>query len=51
MDFAKTEVVVGPWLEVDPEREVFVGGGDTVAEANALLRGRYRAPFVVPDRV
>lgn len=51
VDFAKAEVVVGPWLEVDREREVFAGSGDTVSEANALLRGQYRAPFVVPDRV
>ena len=51
VDFAKTEIVVGPWLEVDAEKEVFVGGADTVARANALLRGQYRAPFVVPEKV
>ena len=47
----KAEVVVGPWLEVDAEREVFTGGGAAVARANALLRREYRAPFVVPDKV
>ena len=51
VDFAKAEVVVGPWLEVDPVRERFVGGGDAVSRANALLRGEYRAPFVVPENV
>jgi predicted dehydrogenase len=51
VDFAKAEVVVGPWLEVDPGREQFVGSGETVDRANALLRPEYRAPFVVPDRV
>ena len=51
VDFAKAEVVVGPWLEVDAETEQFVGSGDTVARANALLRREYRAPFVVPDKV
>ena len=51
VDWTKTEVVVGPWLEVDREREVFAGTGDAVAKANALLRGEYRAPFVVPERV
>ena len=51
VDFTKAEVVVGPWLEVDRGREQFVGTGETVARANALLRGQYRAPFVVPDQV
>ena len=51
VDFNKAEVVVGPWLEVDPKSEQFVGTGDAVSKANALLRGQYRAPFVVPERV
>jgi predicted dehydrogenase len=51
VDVDKAEVVVGPWLEVDAEREVFKGGGATVNQANALLRREYRAPFVVPDKV
>lgn len=51
VDFAKTEVVVGPWLEVDPSREQFIGNGSAVAQANALLRGHQRAPFVIPDQV
>lgn len=51
VDFAKAEVVVGPWLEVDTGREQFIGRSDTVAKANLILRGRQRAPFVIPDRV
>jgi Oxidoreductase family, C-terminal alpha/beta domain len=51
VDFTKAGVVVGPWLEVDAVKEQFVGGGDVVARANSLLRGAYRAPFIVPERV
>ncbi len=51
VDFAKTEVVVGPWLEIDPNTEWFVGGSELVAKANALARGRYREPFVVRENV
>ena len=51
VDFAKAEVVVGPWLEVDTRREEFIGSGDIVAKANLLLRGQHRAPFVIPERV
>jgi hypothetical protein len=51
VDFAKTEVVVGPWLEMDPKTERFVGGSEVVAKANELARGHYRKPFVVPEVV
>jgi hypothetical protein len=51
VDFSKTEVVVGPWLEMDPQKEQFVGRSDLVARANALARGTYREPFVVPEKV
>jgi predicted dehydrogenase len=51
VDFAKAEVTVGPWLEVDVAKEQFVGTGDVVGRANALLRREYRAPFVVPETV
>ena len=36
---------LGPWLEVDRENECFRGH----EEANRLVRGFYRAPYVVPD--
>lgn len=51
VDFAKAGIVVGPWLEVDAGRERFIGSGDTIARANALLRGHHRAPFIVPEQV
>ena len=51
VDFAKTQVVVGPWLEIDPKTERFVGSSEQVAKANELARGRYRDPFVVPETV
>src|SRR5207244_4274707 len=51
VDFAKTKVVVGPWLEMDPATERFVGHSDIVERANGLLRREYRAPFVIPEKV
>ena len=51
VDWAKAKVAVGPWLEMDPEREQFVGASDTVRKANELLRRDYRKPFVVPEKV
>jgi Oxidoreductase family, C-terminal alpha/beta domain len=38
---------VGRALEFDPEKERFMGD----EQADALLSRRYRAPFVVPERV
>ena len=44
---------VGPWLEFDPEKEVFTGA--FADKANVLRKGtadgKYREPFVVPDEV
>ena len=40
----------GPMLELDVEKETFVGATAT-AEAKALLRRTYRKPFVVPEEV
>ena len=51
VDFAKTQVVVGPWLEMDTQTERFVGNSPLVAKANELARGTYRTPFVVPETV
>jgi len=51
VDFSKSQVTLGPWLEMDAVREEFVGGGDAVSQANQVLRGRYRKPFVVPEEV
>src|SRR5216684_2942718 len=38
---------LGRQLEFDPEKERFVGD----EQANGMLRRKYRAPFVVPERV
>ena len=51
VDFAKAEITVGPWLEMDPQTERFVGNSEHVNKANALARGKYREPFVVPEVV
>lgn len=51
VDWAKTQIVVGPWLEMDPKSERFVGPGALVDRANELARGHYREPFVVPEVV
>lgn len=50
-DFSKSEMVLGPWLEMDSEREQFEGDSLLVQRANELLRGSYRKPFVVPEHV
>jgi predicted dehydrogenase len=49
VNFATTQVTVGPWLEMDSRSEQFVG--TDAARANAFLRREYRAPFVVPETV
>ena len=51
VDFSKTKLLVGPWLEMDSDREQFVGGSEIAARANRLLRRPYRKPFVVPEKV
>lgn len=51
VDFSKSQFTLGPWLEMDAEREQFVGNGDVVSKANQLLRGSYRKPFEVPEQV
>ena len=51
VDFSKSKMVLGPWLEMDSGREEFVGGSDVTARTNQLLRGGYRKPFVVPEQV
>lgn len=51
VDLSKSQMVLGPWLEMDSVREEFVDGSDVVGRANQLLRGSYRQPFVVPEQV
>jgi len=49
VDLKKSQVVLGPWLDFDPAKEVFTGA--MAAEANKLVKRDYRAPFVIPDQV
>jgi len=49
VDLQQTPRVLGPWLAMDPQSERFVG--DFSDEANRLVRGDYRKPFVVPEEV
>ena len=51
VDFSKSQFTLGPWLEMDAEKEEFIGTSDVVSRANQLLRGSYRKPFVVPEQV
>lgn len=51
VDWDKTEMVLGPWLEMDTEQEKFTGSSDLTVWANQLLRREYREPFVVPEQV
>lgn len=51
VDWKATKTVVGPWLEMDPETEKFVGNSEIVRRANVLARGSYRKPFEVPEDV
>jgi hypothetical protein len=44
-----TRLTLGPALEMDPERERYTG--ELADRANALVSRKYRAPFVVPERV
>lgn len=51
VDFSHTRVTVGPWLEFDSDAERFVGNGELVQRANALVKRTSRQPFVVPETV
>lgn len=50
-DLSSTEYKLGPVLDFDPVQERFIGEGEPVAQANALLTRDYREPWVVPDAV
>jgi hypothetical protein len=49
VDVKLTPRVLGPWLTMDPQAERFAG--EFADEANKLVRGTYREPFVVPEQV
>jgi len=45
VDIEKERLTLGPWLQIDPDRETFVNS----PQADALLTRDYRKPFVVPE--
>ena len=49
VDVKATPRILGPWLEMDTDKERFVG--DFQEQANKLAKRKYREPFVVPDQV
>ncbi len=49
VDVKQTPRVLGPWLTMDPRTETFTG--EFAEEANKLVRGSYREPFVIPEQV
>ncbi len=51
VDWSDARVVVGPWLELDTEKEEFVGDSYLAFWANQYARRDYREPFVVPEKV
>ena len=53
VDINQTGVILGPWLEMDPQTEKFIGSDDYGLHrfANELATSNYREPFVVPEKV
>jgi predicted dehydrogenase len=49
IDLHQTPAMLGPWLTLDAATERFTG--PLANAANALLKRRYRPPFVVPENV
>jgi hypothetical protein len=49
VDLETEQAALGPWLNVDAKSERFVG--EWSETANLLIKGSYREPFVVPDKV
>ncbi len=47
VDITKDKLTIGPALKFNPETERFTDS----EEANALVKDKYRKPFVVPDEV
>jgi predicted dehydrogenase len=53
VDLSKKAATLGPLMTVDTASEEIVGlnGSSTLAAAKKLVRGSYRAPFIVPETV
>jgi hypothetical protein len=48
-DLDKEPIVLGAWLTMDPQKEVWTGNLSDLA--NMYLKRNYRAPFIVPEQV
>ena len=48
IDVKKTPITLGPWLQMDPDKERFVG--PLADKANKYLTRDYRKPFIVPPK-
>ena len=53
INLSMDKAILGPWLNIDTKNERFIDEGEYSLSrwANDLLRGDYRTPFVVPERV
>jgi predicted dehydrogenase len=49
VDCEKEPITLGPWLTMDPQKEVWTG--DSGDPANLYLKRNYREPFIVPEQV
>lgn len=49
IDLEKEDIILGPMLDFENEKEKFVG--EFADEANQLITRKYRKPFVVPEEV
>ncbi|MEM7393987.1 MAG: Gfo/Idh/MocA family oxidoreductase, partial [Verrucomicrobiota bacterium] len=49
VDLGVEKPTLGPWLTFDPKTERFTG--DHAEEANALVKEKYRDPYVIPEQV
>ena len=53
VDLKQTPATFGPKLAFNPDKENFISNNDYDAGfwANQLVKGSYRKPFVIPEKV
>jgi predicted dehydrogenase len=53
IDIEKNKITAGPWLNFDPAEEKFTAKDEYGIHrwANDLLKGSYRNPFIVPEKI
>ena len=49
IDWNNEDVILGPMLRFDSDKEKFVG--EFATDANQLITRKYRKPFIVPENV